>query len=140
MQTESDDWTKGGNPALSGTPLRFAPTKGKTMAWLKSETAKVWPGFADWLRVDFIHVLSKTTVINAFYKWFRPPDDAPIPGITNNPDYHRLASNDEADCIERTYGNDEAPSYAFEREAYGRIMELPIQICNASNTDGGRTK
>jgi hypothetical protein len=226
------------------------------MAWLKSETAKTWPGFAEWLKGDFVHVLNNTTVINAFYKWFRPPDDAPIPGITNNPDYHRLASNDEADwvirfgnspeiqimsmgCrttnpgsnekngtrppamhyaltgkfgivlnqdvvalveyaktktfpkviadsgvidliksvtqkmserevfefaeatilhelihwrhwvlgleanttggqkdyIERTYGSDEAPSYAFEREAYGRIMSLPIQICNASNTD-----
>lgn len=46
----------------------------------------------------------------------------------------------QKDYIERTYGDDEAPSYAFEREAYGRIMGLPIQICNASNTDGGRTK
>lgn len=226
------------------------------MVWLVTENVKEWPGIDEWFKYDFVHVTGKEKIMNAFLKWYKPPDDAPIPGVTNNPDYHRLASDDEAryalrpgsspsvtimsmgcrtrtpgsdekvgthppgmiyamtfksgiylnqdvaalieyaktdkfpksvvesstydlikkmtdkmskkaildfgeltilhelihwrhwilglekevkegekDYITSKYGDDEAPSYAFEREAYGAVGSLPFQICNKANTD-----
>lgn len=39
------------------------------------------------------------------------------------------------DYIETHFGSDEQPSYDFEREAYGKIMLLPMEICDPSTTD-----
>jgi len=39
------------------------------------------------------------------------------------------------DYITQHFGNDEAPSYAFEREAYGRVMNLPVQVCDPQTND-----
>lgn len=226
------------------------------MVWIVNDSRDQWPGVDNWLKNDFRKVFAKKKVMDAFYKWWKPPEDAPIPGITNNPDYYRMASNDQADfalrygsspsiqimsmgCrttnpgsnekqgtrppgmmyamtfksgiilsqdvaalvefvksgkfpkfvqnsdvidilkqlvqkmpaqaildfaeqtilhemihwrhwvlgleaevtegkkdyITTKYGDDEAPSYAFEREAYGAVATLPIQVCVKSNTD-----